>query len=193
MLVAQLDEIVERVYDPAALAEDVAACLASMLERGFGLTAEQRLPGIDSYRQHLVHVHPQGSYSIVSLVWTPGQETPIHDHRCWCVVGVVEGQERETRYHLLRDDEDMWLLESGSSLSQPGDVSLLVPPAENIHRVENASDVLAISLHVYGADIGRVGSSIDCVFDRPVVVERPPRGRRADWRKAAAGQLGYVS
>jgi predicted metal-dependent enzyme (double-stranded beta helix superfamily) len=44
------------------------------------LTAEQRLGSPDGYVSHTLHVEPDGSFSIVALVWRPGQITRIHDH-----------------------------------------------------------------------------------------------------------------
>jgi predicted metal-dependent enzyme (double-stranded beta helix superfamily) len=38
-----------------------------------------------TYRCHLLHAEPDGSFSVVALVWRPGQATPIHDHVTWCV------------------------------------------------------------------------------------------------------------
>jgi 3-mercaptopropionate dioxygenase len=38
----------------------------------------------------------------------------------------------------------------------------------DLHHVENAGDDLAISIHVYGCDYGRLGSSILEVFEEPV-------------------------
>ncbi|MGZ5019241.1 MAG: metal-dependent hydrolase, partial [Chthoniobacterales bacterium] len=40
-----------------------------------------------------------------------------------------------------------------------GSVASLIPPGD-IHHVENAGRELAVSLHIYGADIGVLGSSI---------------------------------
>jgi len=116
-----------------------------------------------------VHVHPAGRYSIVALVWKPGQATPIHDHRCWCVVGVWRGLERETTYDLHGDAAAPYLLQRGSALAKPGDVSVLVPPEEDIHLVENHGSTLAISVHIYGDDIGVLGSSINRRFDESLV------------------------
>ena len=39
------------------------------------LTAAQRLGSPDGYRSHTLHVAPDGSFSIVALVWRPGQLT----------------------------------------------------------------------------------------------------------------------
>jgi 3-mercaptopropionate dioxygenase len=59
------------------------------------LTAEQRLGSPDGYQGHTLHVEPDGSFSIVGLVWRPGQITRIHDHVNWCVLGVIQGVEHE--------------------------------------------------------------------------------------------------
>jgi predicted metal-dependent enzyme (double-stranded beta helix superfamily) len=101
----------------------------------------------------------------------PGQATPIHDHVTWCVFGVIQGTEHEERY-VLRDDG--WLEQDGASVNVTGDVAGLAPPGD-IHRVHNAGAETAISLHVYGTDISRLGSSVRRVYDLPVVRSRGER------------------
>ena len=133
------------------------------------LTAEQRYGDPAGYRCHLLHAEPDGSFSIVALVWRPGQATPIHDHVTWCVFGVIQGTEHEERY-VLRDDG--WLEQDGASVNVTGDVAGLAPPGD-IHRVHNAGTETAISLHVYGTDISRLGSSVRRVYDLPVVAGLP--------------------
>ena len=46
----------------------------------------------------------------------------------------------------------------GRNENQVGDVSGFAPPGD-IHRVHNTGDTTAISIHVYGTDVSRVGSS----------------------------------
>src|SRR3982074_3511786 len=65
------------------------------------------------YTQHILHVAPDRSHSVVALVWYPGQLTPIHDHVSWCVVGVYEGTESQTLYHLAEDAGGIYLVETG--------------------------------------------------------------------------------
>ena len=38
-----------------------------------------------------------GSFSIVGLVWRPGQITRIHDHVTWCTFAVIQGVEHEVK------------------------------------------------------------------------------------------------
>lgn len=161
----RMDAIVAMTNDPHEVADRTAVRLAELLSHPDFLEERHRRPGVDDYRQHVVHVHPEGLYSIVALVWTPGQGTPVHDHRCWCVVGVLEGQEREERYRLHADGGDEWLSHRSVTRHGPGSTSALVPPDEDIHRVVSDADGTTISIHVYGADIAACGTSVNRVFD----------------------------
>jgi 3-mercaptopropionate dioxygenase len=50
-------------------------------------------------------------------------------------------------------------------------VSGFAPPGD-IHRVRNVADRTSISIHVYGTDVSRIGSSVRRHYDLPV---RPAR------------------
>jgi predicted metal-dependent enzyme (double-stranded beta helix superfamily) len=130
------------------------------------LTPAQRVGSPDGYRSHLLYSEPGGAFSIVALVWRPGQVTPIHDHVTWCVFGVIRGQEHEELF--LLDEEAGRLVRAGSRTNNEGNVSGFAPPGD-IHRVRNTGDQTAISLHIYGTDVSRIGSSVRRYYDQPVV------------------------
>src|SRR4051794_16373187 len=115
--------------DPHAVADG----LARLLAHDGWLAPEHQLPGVDTYRQHLLHVSPTRRLSVVALVWLPGQYTPIHDHVSWCVVGVLRGVEREIRYRLVRAGGRDHPPPVGSVLPTPGPLQAPVPPAPGIH------------------------------------------------------------
>ncbi|HEV2779533.1 MAG TPA: cysteine dioxygenase family protein [Actinophytocola sp.] len=141
----------------ADTAQLVAGQLRGRLPGPDVLTAEQRLGSPDGYRSHTLHVEPDGSFSIIALVWRPGQLTRIHDHVTWCVFGVIQGTEHEELF-----DEDLNPI--GRSDNHVGDVSGFAPPGD-IHRVHNTSDTTAISIHIYGTDVTRIGSSVRRYYD----------------------------
>ena len=144
-------------HDPRA----VGARLRGLLAQDGWLAPEHREPDPDRYRQHLLYVSPERTVSIVALVWLPGQSTPIHDHVSWCVVGVYEGRERETRYRAA----GRHLEEVGTVDALPGHVEVIDAATEDIHAVTAVGDRPTISIHVYGADIERLGTSIYRRFD----------------------------
>jgi predicted metal-dependent enzyme (double-stranded beta helix superfamily) len=140
---------------------ETAQLVADQLRRNLPgpevLTAEQRLGSPDDYCAHPLHVEPDGSFSIVALVWRPGQITRIHDHVTWCVFGVIQGVEHEELF-----DADLNLV--GRSANHVGDVSGFAPPGD-IHRVHNTAEETAISIHIYGTDVTRIGSSARRYYD----------------------------
>ena len=163
-LLSQLTELVAGVrsaVDTHAGWPETAELVAGDLRRHLPtpnlLTPEQRLGSPDGYRSHTLHVEPDGSFSIVALVWRPGQMTRIHDHMTWCVFGVIQGVEHEELF-----DAELNLL--GESDNHVGDVSGFAPPGD-IHRVHNTTGATAISIHVYGTDVTRIGSSVRRYYD----------------------------
>ncbi len=169
------------------LAEAVAARLKRLLADPDWLPAHHRMPADDGYCPHVVHVAPDGGWSLVSLVWKPGQRTPIHDHVSWCVVGVYQGEEEETRYRLYARGGERFLVEAGRHRARAGTTVALVPPDEDIHAVANVGDGIAISLHVYGADIAKLGSSINHRFDDLPIRADPGSDPPASWRQVFLG------
>lgn len=164
-LVAAVRAVVSRHTDWRQTARLVAGELQHHLPSTEVLTAEQRAGDPETYRSHLLYAEPDGAFSIVALVWRPGQVTPIHDHVTWCVFGVVQGVEYEEVFTL--DEKNEYLVEAGDNANLTGEVSGFAPPGD-IHRVRNAGNQTAISIHIYGTDISRIGSSVRRYYDLPV-------------------------
>jgi predicted metal-dependent enzyme (double-stranded beta helix superfamily) len=164
------------VHDPHA----IGVRLGALLAHDGWLAPEHRVANAEHYTQHLLHVSPCRRLSVVALVWLPGQSTPIHDHVSWCVVGVYEGRERETRYRALEADGARCLEQVGDVDAPPGHVEVIVPSVEDIHRVTAVGEGPTISIHVYGADIERLGSSIYRRFDDWTVLSGPSAARTAE-------------
>lgn len=127
------------------------------------ITADDWLPAYcaepdpQRYTQYLLYCDPLERFSVVSFVWGPGQATPIHDHTVWGLIGMLRGAEMERRY---RDDGGALVPDEESRLL-PGMVARLSPRDGDIHQVANAfDDRVSISIHVYGANIGKVSRNV---------------------------------
>ena len=129
------------------------------------LPADLRHGDPDCYQSHLLHAEPDGSFSIAAMVWLPGQETAIHDHVAWCVTAVLQGREDEEIFALT--DGGRALALAAHHVNPAGSVSGFAPPGD-IHRVRNTGDTVAVSMHIYGADISRLGNSIRREYTLPV-------------------------
>ena len=182
--VADIEVLVAAEQNPHHITAGVQQRLARLLAGPEFLTPQQREPDPAHYRSHLLAVAPSRKFSVVGLVWLPGQVTPIHDHICWCVVGVLQGTEHEQRYGLRAEDSGThFLVPEGCETLTAGHTCALIPPEENIHQVRNAGDDLAISLHVYGEDIGVYGSSINQCFDALPVRAEDSGSASIAWRR----------
>ena len=150
-LIAAMRHVIAMRADWARTAQLVADQLRAHLPDANILTPDQRRGDPDRPAGHVLHAEPDGTFSILGLVWRPGQSTRIHDHITWCVVGVLAGTEHEELF-------DEALNPIGERDNHPGEVSGFAPPGD-IHRIRNHGSETAISLHIYGTDITRVGSS----------------------------------
>ncbi|MCW5633595.1 MAG: cysteine dioxygenase family protein [Rubrivivax sp.] len=107
------------------------------------------------YSRNLVFDAPDASLSLYSIVWLPGQWTPVHDHGSWGVVGVVEGLLEERSWVRLSPDRgadvDIDLARGGTILLPRGAVTSFVPNPDHIHVTGVPADRgRAVSLHLYG-------------------------------------------
>jgi len=90
------------------------------------------------------------SLCLFSLVVPPGSMTPIHDHLAWGIVGLYQGNQDEEFY---APQERSIELTRRRPLS-PGDYYVLLPPAEDIHRVRTTSAETSVSIHLLANDTG---------------------------------------
>ncbi|MCU0766834.1 MAG: cysteine dioxygenase [Gammaproteobacteria bacterium] len=112
-------------------------------------------PDPERYRQYLLWCDPLERFSVVSFVWGPGQQTPIHDHTVWGMVGVLRGV--ETCEEFSREPGTGRLVAGPRHPLPAGAIDRVSPRVGDIHRVSNAlPDRPSVSIHVYGANIGAV-------------------------------------
>ncbi|MGY4495101.1 cysteine dioxygenase [Pseudomonas sp. TE3610] len=123
------------------------------------LPDEYAQPSPERYQQFLLHADSRQRFSVVSFVWGPGQQTPIHDHRVWGLIGMLRGAEDSQNY--TRTDSGALVPDGAPIRLLPGDVEPLSPRIGDIHQVSNAfADQVSISIHVYGANIGAVHRAV---------------------------------
>lgn len=138
--------------DAVATARRVADVLVALNPTAHLLTAAEREGSADGYTRHTLHAEPD--FSISAVVWRPGQFTEIHDHLVWCSFLVLQGTETENIFDIDGDR----LVRIGQRERPAGSVSGVAPP-DDIHQVHNTGDEVAITLHVYGADLSQ-GTSV---------------------------------
>jgi len=141
--------------DPARVCEDVKNVLMDELGRGLVALPEALLRTVPTgYARRRLFLDPAGRYSVVVMVWGPGQGTPLHDHAGhWCVECVYAGKIRVTSYDLQRQEGERAFFERRDVVEAGvGAAGALIPPFQ-YHTIENPSEETAVTLHVYRGEI----------------------------------------
>lgn len=153
--VAQLDDVLNRTQVEADILQRSSVLLKQLIAQDDWLPDTFAKPNPERYQQYLLYADPQDRFSVVSFVWGPGQSTPIHDHTVWGLVGILRGAELCQPF--VKDSHGRWLASSAQKRLEVGEVELVSPHIGDVHRVWNAhADAVSISIHVYGANIGKV-------------------------------------
>ena len=151
-LVRRIRECTRQESDPRRTAQLVADVLTDLRPTADLLTATEREGTAEDYSR--LTLHTEATFSISAVVWRPGQITEIHDHLVWCSFLILQGTETENIFDVDGDR----LVQIGRRQRPAGSVSAVAPP-DDIHQVHNTDDTVAITLHVYGADLSR-GTSV---------------------------------
>jgi len=155
--IADLEMITSVERDQAEIIRKISRKLKLIIGGGDEfLTEQEREASPHHYNRHLVYIDRKRRFVIMAAVWLPGQGTPVHDHGTWGVMGIIEGELHVVNY--LRVDDRAKpgyakLRESTGMYCGKENVSYVLPPNEEIHKVENIGEKTTYSLHVYGRDV----------------------------------------
>jgi len=145
--------------DPADCVVAIAPLMERLLEgdRSF-IQPEHRRSDPDHYARNAIYISPDEQLSLFSLVWLPGQWTPVHDHGSWGVVGVLEGLLEERSYMAvdgeITADHGIRLKRGGVLRLRENSISTFVPNPDHIHMtgVPHGRS-MAVTLHLYGRNM----------------------------------------
>jgi predicted metal-dependent enzyme (double-stranded beta helix superfamily) len=167
--IAELAETLDATLgncEPHALAAAAKASLRGYLCEDRLLAVEHRQGDRDRYRRHLLYADPAGQFSILAIVWQPGQHTPIHGHTAWGVVGVYEGNPYCEVFDTNTYKQPAINLDPLMKLRlKPGDLATVQPGIDDVHRIGNDGVARCITLHIYGRDLLARPGSINIIFN----------------------------
>ena len=140
--------------DEATILDVGAGLLGDLVKHDDWLPDSMAVCPPHGYAQNMLWCDPFERFSVVSFVWAPSAQTPVHDHQMWGLVGMLRGSEMSQAFS---HDASGALVAGKATTLAPGDVEILRPSAGDIHKVTNAlHDCGSLSIHVYGGNIGAV-------------------------------------
>ena len=141
-------------------ADHIAAAMQTAVQTDTWLPLDKRRANHEHYARHLIYADPRGRFSILSIVWAPGQISPPHTHLTWSCTAIYQGTLAESILELPQAGAPP--VEQRQNMRGTGSVRF--DPAENhIHRFANRCTKDAISLHVYGVRGDLVAKGINRV------------------------------
>lgn len=171
--VSRLCDMLDAVFEECAHADDPSQCaaFASGVRKALAEAAAdptllhpaQREGASHTYCRHLLAADPQGRYAVAALVWQPGQASPIHAHQTWCGYVVIDGTLSETVYRWSH--EEQCASETRCHPRDCGAVSFVRAGRGGIHRLGNANDAVAISLHIYGVEGSQIATHVNDLLE----------------------------
>ncbi len=141
---------------PSDIVLEISPLLHRLLLAGTSfLQKEHFQSNPDHYARNKVYCSKDESLSLFTMVWNPGQWTPVHDHGTWGVVGIVQGTLEERSFIRVdsqeRADSGIVLRRGGNVLLGEKSVTTFVPNPDHIHRTGvSRHNQQAVSLHLYG-------------------------------------------
>lgn len=156
-LVNEIGDLITKYSEQKKLTSLVADRLRTALADGINLPASVTKPRPDRYVMYPLHIDPAGRFCIASAVWGVHQETPIHSHETWGVVGIHSGVEHEISYTKPREAGEIpQPLDGGTYDWNVGEVTVCCTTDHDVHKVNCGSDIPCVGIHIYGADIGKI-------------------------------------
>ncbi|HVH89881.1 MAG TPA: hypothetical protein VM783_00640, partial [Candidatus Acidoferrum sp.] len=147
--IRDMDDVTRAKNSPAAIVAAAKPLLAKLVQRPDCIEPQFKKRGATEYGRYMLHRAPR--FNVTAVVWGPGDAAKAHKHDTWGLVGVVENEIQETRFRRLDDGsrtEYAKLEIKDVFKNSTGMVSCLVPPDDDIHEMNNVSDLNTVEIHV---------------------------------------------
>ena len=151
--IQDVERVVASTSDEHEIAARVADLMSALLAGGYRLPPELTRASPDRHLTYPIHIAPDESWSMASVVWDVGQRTNVHSHETWGVVGIYAGVEYEMRY--LKPTASGPLTPAGESRWTRGQVTVCCT-TDDVHAVAAVGTKPTIGIHVYGGNIATI-------------------------------------
>ncbi|MBM3598660.1 MAG: hypothetical protein FJX35_10635 [Alphaproteobacteria bacterium] len=171
-LLAEMRRAAAATSDPRAIIKRLTAPLRrAAMDKSWLKPEHYRPAGERGIGVTLLHEEPDHALAVYVVAWPPGSSVLPHDHQTWALVAGVDGT--ETNVFWQRDDDGSvpgrcTVVESHRRSFGSGDVVAFLP--DDIHSVQNDTDKVALSIHIYGRNLNMTGRS---EFDPALGIVRP--------------------
>jgi predicted metal-dependent enzyme (double-stranded beta helix superfamily) len=149
--------VVRSTDDEHDITARVGELLSALLAGGYRLPPEVTRSSPVRHMTYPLYLAPDDSWSMASVVWDVGQQTNVHSHETWGVVGIYAGVEHETRYvKPAASTASAPLTPAGETQWTPGQITVCCTTDDDVHAVAAVGSEPTVGIHVYGGNIGTI-------------------------------------
>jgi predicted metal-dependent enzyme (double-stranded beta helix superfamily) len=149
--------VVRSTDDEHEITARVGELLSALLAGGYRLPPEVTRSSPVRHMTYPLYLAPDDSWSMASVVWDVGQQTNVHSHETWGVVGIYAGVEHETRYvKPAASTASAPLTPAGETQWTPGQITVCCTTDDDVHAVAAVGSEPTVGIHVYGGNIGTI-------------------------------------
>lgn len=153
--VNDLREITGETGNPREITSRLRPLVRALAVRPTWLAPHHATPDTNQgFGIHVLHEEPDHSLLVFVAAWAPHRGAAPHNHGTWAVVAGVRGRERNVVWARADDGSrpgHAALRRIGDTIVGPGDVIMMLP--DSIHSVQNETDEVTLSLHIYGFNL----------------------------------------
>jgi 3-mercaptopropionate dioxygenase len=156
-VIDDVGRLVRGTDDEYEITARVAERLSALLAGGFRLPPEVTRASAARHMTYPLHIAPDDSWSMASVVGDVGQRTDVHSRDTWCVGGIFAGVEHEIRYlKPTSSAPGVPLTPAGEAQWTPGRVTVCCTTDDDVYAVVAVRNEPTIGTHVYGGNLGTI-------------------------------------
>ena len=141
-----LEDILQSTNDDKQRLQKIRPLVRRLLNSSEWLHYEYLDPNPDrGWAVTTLYDEPDFPLTVQTVVWLPGSVSPIHNHATWGIVAILSGEEKNTFWKKVNQEQ---IEKAGELILSPGDIISLTPDA--IHNVEVMGDEPTVSFNLYG-------------------------------------------
>ncbi|PSP17944.1 MAG: cupin [Cyanobacteria bacterium QS_8_64_29] len=138
-----------RLYRFLTEVEDLLAALSDDRQRLQAIRPLVRQLLVSCWSVLTLYDDPDFPLTLQTVAWSPGQESPVHNHGTWGVVAIISGQEKNGFWRIAERSASATRVERVEEQTfWPGDIVSFT--ADAIHHIEAVAEEPTVTFNLYG-------------------------------------------
>jgi predicted metal-dependent enzyme (double-stranded beta helix superfamily) len=140
----EVEDILAQTSDPLAQLQQIVPRVRYLLDHSPWIAMPIAPNPDQGWEVLMLYDEPDFPLTVQIVAWAAGAISPIHNHGCWGLVALLDGQEQNQFWHRTQDQ----LATTTTRVLHPGEILTFLP--DSIHQITALGDGPTISFNLYG-------------------------------------------